>query len=424
MNIRFYNTQLLTFAEDAEITEGELWIQGDTILLAGKPKSRAALVFDREIDARGGVILPGFKNAHTHSAMTFLRGAAEDRPLQEWLHEVVFPAEAQLTAEAASDFMKLAILEYLAGGVTACFDMYLFPYEMARVSAEMGFRTVLCGQLNDFTSDIAQQERDYIALNAYHPLVSYRMGFHAEYTTRKDTLLKLAALAEKYKAPVYTHLSETEKETRDCVIRTGKTPMAYLEEMGIFRYGGGIFHGVYLTKEDMALCRKHGVGVVSNPASNAKLASGIAPLAELNRAGITLALGTDGAASNDALDMFREIYLAAALQKLRQKDAAALDAEKLLYMSTVGGARIMGLDTCDTLQAGKKADLTLIDFNAPNLCSAASCRQALVYSAGRQNVRLTMINGRILYEDGKYADSLDAPGICKRARAAAKQLLH
>ncbi|MDO5603420.1 MAG: amidohydrolase family protein, partial [Oscillospiraceae bacterium] len=273
MNIRLYNARLLTFEKDEEITAGELWTQDGAILLAGDPAGRCPPVFDREIDARGGVILPGFKNAHTHSAMTFLRGSAEDLPLQSWLEKTVFPAEARLTPEEAACFMRLAILEYLAGGVTACFDMYLFPREMARAAVEMGFRTVLCGQVNDFTSSPAQMEEEYCELNRFHPLVSYQLGFHAEYTTGKERLLQIAALAQKYKAPVYTHLSETQKETADCIARTGKTPLAYLDGMGMFEYGGGVFHGVYLSSEDIEICRKKGIGVVSNPASNAKLAS-------------------------------------------------------------------------------------------------------------------------------------------------------
>lgn len=422
--MRFFNAQLLTFQNGAALTAGEVWTQDDVILLAGDPGETKRPVFDREIDARRGVLMPGFKNAHTHSAMTFLRGAANDLPLQQWLHKVIFPSEAKLKQEDAACFMALAILEYLAGGVTACFDMYLFPRQMAQVSANMGFRTVLCGQLNDFTSSAEEMERDYCELNSFHPLIRYQLGFHAEYTTAKDKLRQVAALAAKYRAPVYTHLSETKKETQDCIARTGQTPMAYLDSLEMFRYGGGIFHGVYLTGKDIAVCRKRNVGVVSNPASNAKLASGIAPLAAMDKAGITLALGTDGAASNDALDMFRELYLAAVLQKLRKKEAAAFSAERALQLATVGGARIMGLTDCDTLEPGKKADMILIDLNAPELCCAASLQQALVYSAGKQNVRLTMVDGRILYEDGVYAKELNAAEICKQASVAASRLIN
>lgn len=416
MAIRFYHGTILTFSEGNEMVQGELWTEHDRILYVGSGENAPPRPqFEREIDLEGGLLMPGLKNAHTHSGMTFLRGAAGDLALQNWLHTVIFPAEAKLTAQDVRCFIQLAILEYLAGGTTACFDMYLFPQQMAEAAAEMGFRTVLCGQLNDFVSSAEQLEEDYLRFNQFHPLVSHRLGFHAEYTTGKENLKKVAMLSQKYSAPVYTHLAETAQETQDCIQKTGKTPLQYLDTLGMWEYGGGIFHGVYLNQDDMTLCRKKQIGVVSNPGSNAKLASGIAPLEELAAKKVLLGLGTDGAASNDALDMFREMYLAAVLQKLRGKKAAALPAKTAAEMAVKGGAQIMGLSDCDCLEKGEKADLIWIDTRCSPLCTAASVWEGLVYTAGQKQVRLTMIDGKILYENGAYANHIDAEAIYARA---------
>lgn len=411
MKIRIYNARILTMAEDMSIIDGELHTDGERIAFVGDRKAAAEVSkdvkWDREIDASGNIIMPGFKDAHTHSPMTFLRSYADDLPLKEWLYKRVFPMEAKLTDEDIYWCSKLAIMEYLTSGITANFDMYMKTDINSRASIESGFRTVLCGNLNDFTNTVDGIEKEYINLNSMDDLISFKLGFHAEYTTKRETLEALAELAKKYKAPVYTHNSETKEEVKGCIERYGKTPTAFLDSIGMFEYGGGGFHCVYMTDEDLQICRDKNIWVVTNPASNVKLASGIAPVNKMFDMGIGLAIGTDGPASNNCLDMFREMFLVTALQKVSSGNAAAMDANEVLRMATVGGANAMGLYESDILAKGKYADLIMIDLNQPNMQPLNNITKNIVYSGSKQNVKLTMVAGKILYEDGIFDTGVD-----------------
>lgn len=399
--IRFYNGRVLSFQGGAHISSDEVWTDGGSIAYIG-PAPEELPEFERQIDLRGDLLMPGFKNAHTHTAMTFLRSCADDMPLDRWLNEQVFPREARLTDEMVYVFSVLGIMEYLTSGVTSSFDMYFHNEAYVRANTDTGFRTVICASMNDFDSDPTNVEREFLRYNDYNELVSYRLGIHAEYTTSVERIRYMASLAEKYKAPCFTHLCETRRETEDCIRRTGKTPAKYLDELGFFNYGGGAFHCVYLSEDDVRLFREKGLWAVTCPASNLKLASGIAPIQRYIDAGLKLAIGTDGAASNNALDMFREMYLVTALQKYLLGDATACDAEKVLEMACVGGARAMGLDCCDDIAVGKKADLIVIDLSRPNMQPIHNIEKNLVYSGSKENVRLTMVNGRVLYENGSF----------------------
>ena len=399
--IRFYNGRVLSFQGGAHISSDEVWTDGGSIAYIG-PAPEELPEFERQIDLRGDLLMPGFKNAHTHTAMTFLRSCADDMPLDRWLNEQVFPREARLTDEMVYVFSVLGIMEYLTSGVTSSFDMYFHNEAYVRANTDTGFRTVLCASMNDFDSDPTNVEREFLRYNAHNELVSYRLGIHAEYTTSVERIKYMVSLAEKYKAPCFIHLCETRRETEDCIRRTGKTPAKYLDELGFFNYGGGAFHCVYLSEDDVRLFREKGLWAVTCPASNLKLASGIAPIQRYIDAGLKLAIGTDGAASNNALDMFREMYLVTALQKYLLGDATACDAEKVLEMACVGGARAMGLDCCDDIAVGKKADLIVIDLSRPNMQPIHNIEKNLVYSGSKENVRLTMVNGRVLYENGSF----------------------
>ena len=212
----------------------------------------------------------------------------------------------------------------------------------------------------------------------------------------------MASLAEKYKAPCFTHMSETKAEVDGCIERYGLTPPQLLDRIGFFRYGGGGFHCVWMSDEDVALMAEKKLWAVTCPASNLKLASGIAPIDRLAAAGVPLAIGTDGAGSNNALDMFREMYLVSALQKYLNRDASAGSADRTLEMACVGGARAMGLADCDDLAAGKRADLIVIGLDRPNMQPVNNIARNIVYSGSKENVRLTMVNGKILYENGEF----------------------
>lgn len=397
--IRFYNGRLLSFKNGFEITDDEVWTNGSEITFVGKNHDKKA---DREIDLNGNLLMPAFKNAHTHSAMTFARSLADDLPLQPWLYDMIFPMEAKLNESDIYTLSRLAFLEYLSSGISACFDMYYYPEAMAKASVDAGFRTVMCGAVNNFKESVSLLDEYYQKYNSYDELISYRLGFHAEYTTSKELMNGIALLAEKHEAPVFTHSSETKSEVDDCIERYGKTPTELFEDLGLFNYSGGGFHSVWMSENDLEIYKKHGIWAVINAGSNSKLASGIAPLEKMQKAGINTAIGTDGPSSNNALDMFREMYLAAVTQKLKTSDAAACDAAELLKAATVGGAHCMGLYNCDIIDTGKKADLTVIDLHRPNMQPINNIIKNIVYSGSKENVKLTMINGKILYENGEF----------------------
>lgn len=399
--IRFYNGKTLSFAGGIKVSNDEVWVEGSRISYVG-PAKEDMPVFQRQIDLKGDLLIPGFKDAHTHTAMVFLRSYADDLPLQDWLYNKVFPHEARLTPEAVYQFTRLGILEYLSSGITASFDMYYYNEAYAKANVDCGFRTVICSAMNDFDADPTNIEREYLRFNNYSELVSYKLGIHAEYTTGLQRMEYMASLAEKYQAPCYMHCCETRAEVEGCLERHGLTPPQLLGRMGLFNYGGGGFHCVWMSDEDIELFARKGIYAVTNPASNVKLASGVAPVDKMLSAGVPMAIGTDGAASNNALDMFREMYLASCMQKLSLMDASAGKAEEILTMACVGGARAMGLDDCDDIAPGKKADLCVIDLHRPNMQPELNIPKNLVYSGSKENVRLTMVNGRILYENGEF----------------------
>jgi 5-methylthioadenosine/S-adenosylhomocysteine deaminase len=385
----------------ADIVEGELWVLDNRVTYVG-PAMTTNLAFDREVDLDGDLVMPGFKNAHAHSAMTFLRSRADDLPLYEWLDKQVFPMEARLRPEQAYYLNVLAIMEYLTSGITAALDMYIYPEEMAAAAINTGFRAVLTSGVNDYVGSVRDMEDIYLRFQNHHELVSSRLGFHAAYTCSEQLLRQIAEVVRKHRAPVFLHSSENREEVRDCQEKYGKTPTEYLDSVGMFDYGGGCYRCVHMADGDLEILKKRGVAVVTNPASNCKLASGIAPVSKMLDMGITVALGTDGPASNNALDMFREMYMVTALQKLATGNASALGAETVLRMATVEGAKVMGLADCDTLSAGKLADLIVIDLKQPNMQPLGNIMANIVYAGSKSNIRLTMVNGRILYEDGVF----------------------
>lgn len=401
MKYRFYNARILTMCEPLKVFEGEVHVIDDKITYVGESRY-CKNDFDEEIDCELNLLMPGFKNAHTHSGMSVLRSLADDLPLGDWLNNAIFPVEAKMTPEDIYTMSKLSCLEYLTSGITACFDMYLTPESIAQSMDDFGFRCVQVGAMNSFSQSLDLIEKMYTEYNKEDSLQSYILGFHAEYTTSPEIMKGLAELSKKYKAPVFTHLAETQEEVTGCIERYGMTPLALLESYGMFNYGGGIYHGVYLSDEDYEIMKKHNLYVVTNPSSNIKLASGICPVNKYLEKGIKVAIGTDGPASNNCLDMFREMFLVSALSKVSAKDASAVDALEVLRMATVNGAQAMGLKDCDVLAVGKKADMIMLDLNMPNMQPINNIMKNIVYSGSKANVKMTMINGRILYKDGRF----------------------
>ena len=312
MNIRFYNAKILTLNEQErfDIINGELWVKGDTICYVGESKNPAEIctelqmeqpAWEREIDVKGNLLMPGFKNAHAHTYMTFLRSYADDLPLQEWLYQMCFPKEDKLDTENIRPLEVLGIMEYLTSGITTSFDMCYFPPVYAQVAAQCGFRAVQVSGVNSFGGSAAVVEENYLKVNETSDLTSFMIGFHAEYTTKMELMQEIADLAHKYKSPVFLHNSETQNEVKECLERYGKTPTQLTEELGMYEYGGGGYHCVYFDDKDFEIFQKRQLTAVTCPASNLKLASGIAPLKRFVEEGIPVAIGTDGPASNNSL---------------------------------------------------------------------------------------------------------------------------
>jgi 5-methylthioadenosine/S-adenosylhomocysteine deaminase len=401
MKILFKNARILTLKDNEGIFNGELATFDDKIAYVGTKAPKD--IYDRVIDCGGNLLLPGFKNAHTHSAMTFSRSYADDLALHDWLFDKIFPLEAKLQKEDQYYLSKVAILEYLTSGITACFDMYYNPEEMAKASIDMGFRTVLLGTVTKYRESVEEMKHSYLTINGQNPLVSYRLGFHAEYTCSEMILTELSKAAHELQCPIYAHNSETASEVEECKARhEGLTPTEYSEKLGLYDYGGGGFHCVYFSKDDIEIFKKHGCSVITNPGSNSKLASGIAPLTSFVKEGVNLGLGTDGAGSDNGLDFFYEMRLACVLQKLRLSDPKAFDAILALKAATTGSALAMGLTNSMYLEAGQNADLIEIDLLRPNMQPLNNIEKNLVYSGAKDDVKLTMVAGKILYENGKF----------------------
>ena len=420
MRLRFYHANLLSesIRENGgpafDVQDGEIWCDGGKITFRGLKSEASEILrtmtspqFDEEIDCGGDLLMPGMKNMHTHSPMTFLRSYAEGLPLDRWLNEAAFPMEALLDADSVEAFTKVAILEYLRNGTTAIFDMYHFETTVAKACSDMGMRFLLCGNVNLYTGSLSDNEsRMRMLHDKFHsPMGGFRLGAHAEYTNDIPMLEMLNSLAHEWKAPFYTHMAETKKEVEECIAKYGKSPVELFCDLGLFDYGGGIFHGVWLSDRDLALLKEHGVGIISNPGSNGKLASGMAPYKRIISAGIPMGFGTDGPASNNALDLFREIYLAGMYSKLTEQDAIAIPDEVFLDAALNNGAKIAGLEL------GDAADFILLDTHLPNMYPREHMVPQILYSANGANVRMTVIDGKILYRDGKYPFVSDLEGI-------------
>ncbi len=431
MRTRFYNARVLTMEPGKDIFLGEVWVSGDRILFAGTEEEALKyceshqdliLVWDREIDCKKNLLMPGLKNAHTHSAMTLMRSKADDLPLQEWLGNQIFPVEAKMTAEDIYHLSKIAIMEYLTSGTTAVFEMYLTPFSVADSFRDCGMRCVQTSCVNNFSQSLELLEKYYLELNGRDEYNSFILGLHAEYTCSKELLQKTSELTHKYKAPFWAHMHETKKEVEECRERYGMTPIELFDSLGLFDYGGGGYHVVWTSEADRKILKDRGVYVVTNPCSNLKLASGIAPIAEYLKDGIPVAIGTDGPASNNALDMFREMYLVSTLAKVKNMDASSVDATEVLKMATVNGAHAMGLKDADYLAEGKLADIIMLDLHQPNMQPINNIRKGIVYSAGKTNVMMTMIGGIIRYENGQFNIGVSPEEVYEKAKEISKRI--
>lgn len=430
MNIRLYNAVILDLDGSASLKKGEVVISdgiiSNVIYYDNDELSHqnSGIIFDRSIDCEGNLLMRGFNNAHTHSAMTFLRSLADDKPTPNWLKEDIFPNEAKLTDEDIADFQRLAIMEYVSGGTVSAMDMYLRPYVTAEVFSRVGMRCAIVSGLNDFTFSIKEMEEAYKVLNYYDSLISFKAGIHAEYTCSQELLEELSGVIKSLDCPFYCHLSETKSEVEECVGRYGMTPLMYLDSLGLFDKGGGIYHGVWLTDEEIDLMADKNICAVINSGSNCKLASGIAPLKKLYDKKVPLAMGTDGPASNNSLNMFKEMYLTSVLCKLREEDAACLDASMILDMAVKGSAKCMGLEDSGLVKEGNPADLVLLDLNKPNMQPVNNIVKNIVYSGSSSNVIMTVVAGRVLFYKGEYDLGFDPEEIIYRCGIRTRRIIN
>ena len=313
-------------------------------------------------------------------------------------------------------------MEYLTSGTTAAFEMYLTPFSVADAFRDCGFRCVQTSCVNNFSQSVELLEKYYNELNGRDEFNSFILGLHAEYTCSKELLQQTAELVHKYKAPFWAHISETKKEVEECKERYGMTPIEFFDSLGLFDFGGGGYHVIWTTEADRKIMKKRGLYAETNPASNLKLASGIAPISDYLKDGIPVAIGTDGPASNNALDMFREMYLVSTLAKVRDNDASSVDAMEVLKMATVNGAHAMLLNDADYLAEGKLADIIMLDLTQPNMQPINNIPKGIVYSAGKTNVMMTMIGGIIRYENGRFNIGEEPEYIYRKAEEISKRL--
>ncbi len=360
------------------------------------------------------VVLPGLVNLHTHAAMTLLRGLADDLPLMEWLQNHIWPAEAQhVSAQFVHDGTLLACAEMLRGGITCFNDMYFFPQAAADAALASGIRAAIGLITVDFPSNYAADADDYLAKGLAtrdqlldEPLLSFCLAPHAPYTVGERGLARVLMLAEQIELPVHLHLHETTQEIDDSLQRFGVRPIERLRRLGLLSPGLIAAHAIHLEAHEIELLAEHGCSVAHCPSSNLKLASGIAPITRLSAEGVNVGLGTDGAASNNRLDLFQEMRLAALLAKQQGGRADAIDAHQVLHMATLGGARALGLEaSIGSITPGKFADLCAVNLNDIALAPCYDPVSHLTYSVGREHVSDVWVAGCRRVEDGQLIEN-------------------
>jgi 5-methylthioadenosine/S-adenosylhomocysteine deaminase len=382
------------------------------------------------VNAGGCLILPGFVNTHSHLAMTLLRGIADDLPLMDWLEKHIWPAEKNhMNRQTVRLGTELAVAEQLLGGVTTTTDMYFFGDEVAAVLAEAGMRGVIAESLIDFPTprcDAPEEmiEKQIELVEAYrdHPLITPSVAPHAPYTVCAANLVKEAELAEQYGIPMQIHLSETRGEVETSIEDKDRTPVAYLADLGVLSERTVAAHCVHVSPEDIDILAEFEVGVAHNPVSNLKLASGVAPIPAMVAAGLKIGIGTDGAASNNRLDMLRDTQLTALLHKGVAGDPTVLPARTMIEMATVGGARVLGLDDeIGTLVEGKQADIVCVAIDGPHATPVYDPFSHLVFAARSADVKHVLVRGQLVVGSGELT-TLDRERIEADVFEFAKQI--
>lgn len=401
MSILIKNGRVI-YGENFEVVEADVLIEGNRIVKVAKEVTESA---DTVIDARGKVVSPGFVNLHTHSPMGLFRGLADDLPLMDWLQNHIWPREAKLTRKYTKVGAYLGALEMIKTGTTAFLDMYFFMDAVAEVVLESGLRGYLSYGMIDLGDPEKTEKEIKEALRTMGFIeklgsdrVHFVFGPHAPYTCSIALLKEVRKLANEHGKLITIHVSETMAEIGQITERYGKSPLVLLDEIGFLGRDVIIAHGVWLDSRDIQILARHGVTVAHNPASNMKLASGVMPLQRLINAGVNVGLGTDGAASNNNLDMLDEMKLAALIHKVHNLDPTVADAKTVFRMATINGAKALRLNA-GVIKEGYLADVAIIDFNQPHLRPVNNVVSHLVYSASGNDVETTIVNGKILMLD-------------------------
>lgn len=427
MSILIENGSIVPMNEANKVLEKHyLIIEGDIITAIGSGEPPAGS-YDKRIDAANHMLLPGFVNAHTHAAMTLLRGYADDMPLMEWLETKIWPLEDKLTADDVYWGTMLAIVEMIKSGTTCFTDMYFFMDQVARAVEETGIRAVLSrgmvgvGPAHQIAID---ESRELVSKwsGKGEGRISFLLGPHAPYTCPPEYLHKVMEIANELKVGINIHIAETLSEFEDIKKLYGRSPVAHLQNVGLFDIHTVGAHCVHLTDEDIQTLARYKVGVVHNPESNMKLASGIAPVPALLEAGVPVALGTDGASSNNNLDMLQEMRSCAFLHKVNSFNPTVLPAYQALQMATVNGARALRLDQLGTLAVGQKADMILVSLKEAHMIPRYDLIANLVYSAQAADVQTVIINGQIVMEN-RVIKTFDEQEVLAQAKRVARRLV-
>ena len=395
------NGYVLSLKNDTSVVKKDVLVNGNIIeKISDNIEENEA---DKVVDCTNILLMPGFKNAHAHAPMVFARSNTDGCELNDWLTKCIFPLEEKITADDIYHLSKLAILEYVSGGITGSQEMYFLPNSVADAFREMKFRCTLCGAKGGNDTSVSDVREAYYEINCDDDLVKYKVCTHAEYTLCEQKARELPLLLKETGSIFYSHSSESKAEVEGCKERhNGLTPIEFYEKSGFFVNKTALAHCIHLTDHDIEILKKHDVMVATCPGSNSKLDSGVCDVRKLLDNGITVGLGTDGAGSNNSLDMFKEMTLLYAFANIKNNSAKALSPYEVLKIATVNGAKIMDLENVDYIEEGKIADITGLNLKAPNMLPITNIAANIVYSGNKDNVYLTMVNGEILYIDKKF----------------------
>ena len=426
MKVLFKNAKVLDLKREQGYFCGCVAVDGNTISYVGTKEPAGE--FNRIIDAKGNLLMPGFVNAHAHTPMTLLRGVKDDSSLHEWLFDGVLPLEANMTNDDIYWGQMLGMAEYARNGIT-CFEECYFGYEgICKAVSKAGYRARIG------IGPVVQTSNDYDCYeditNIYNiiknstdsSLVNMASYAHAVYSIDEQKFEALLRLAKEKNLPLSVHVSETLKEVGDCTQKhKGLTPPALLEQVGFFDRPCLCYHCVHMDKDDLQILADYGASVATCPSSNIKLASGIAPIFAMQNKGLNIAIGTDGTASNNSLDMFKEMFLVATLSKVSLYNPSVVNAWQVLEMATLNGAKALGVNSGE-VAVGKNADLILVKLTEPHMQPCSNLLSNLVYSAKGSDVYFTMVGGKVVYDNGEYFLGEDIQTIYEKANKIRNRL--